>query len=197
MDDIIMSLPESCGERSCQVGWHIRHIWAYADGSYSSCDADGNHYDMDPDDVPSAAEHAAAWLEYSRHVAETGTDPLHEFLVSRVSRRREAWSVRIVNSITGPRVSNIRRGNREIERDNLPAHVVSYLNLDATRRRLQDFATWAELQAAGVVVSRTGWHKFSLDVDVPRRADIVARELKRAARKHIRDAARRATREAA
>ena len=186
MSDILMSLPEACGDRSCPVGWHIWHIWTHDDGSYSICDADGNHDDIDADDIPSADEHAAAWLDYSRHVAATGEDPLCEFYVARTRKRREAWRVQIGNSIVGPIAARFMRGRREVSRDNLPQHVVAYLNLDAARRRLADFETWPDLAAAGVVMSRNGWHAFHLNVETPRRADIVARELKRAARKHIR-----------
>lgn len=193
MADILMSLPEACGERDCAVGWHIRHIWVYADGTYSQCDADGNHDDIDADDVPSVEEHAAAWLEYSRHVAATGEDPLCEFYVARTRKRREAWRVQIVNSIVGPIAARFTRGRRDVPRDSLPEHIVGYLNLDSARRRLRDFAAWPDLEAAGVALSRNGWHAFHLDVDTPRRADLVARELKRAARKHIRRAKRDAT----
>lgn len=191
MADILMSLPEVCGERDCAVGWHIRHIWTYEDGTYSQCDADGNHDDIDAADVPSMAEHKAAWIEYARHVAATGEDPLREYTgVPRTRKRREAWRVQIANSILGPLAARIMRGRREVSRDSLPEHVVGYLNLDAARRRLQDFATWADLEAAGVAMSRNGWHAFKLDVDVPRRADIVARELKLVANEHIRRAKR-------
>lgn len=197
MDDIIMSLPEACGERGCPVGWHIRHIWAYADGSYSTCDADGNHDDISAEDVPSIEEHTQAWLDYARHVAATGTDPLHEYTgVPRTRMRREAWRVQLVNSITGPRVASIRRNGRAVSLQNLPEYVVSYLHLDATCRRLQDFSSWAELVAAGVAVSARGWHAFDLDRHVPRSQKVVARELKAVAEEHLFRESQRAARTA-
>lgn len=181
--DILMSLPEACGERGCPVGWHVHHVWAYDDGTYSICDSDGNHDDLDPSDLPTDDEYKTAWHEYHQHVASTGEDPLNEFFIPRVIKRRQKWRVRIVPSISGPLAASFRRGGRWIARDRLTADVVSYLNLDEKRRRLRDFARWEDLATAGVPMTPAGWHDFTLEVSVPRSPRALARDLRRAARK--------------
>lgn len=76
MEDIYTSIPEACDDKDCPVQYHIAHYWAYDDGTWSVCDSDGNHDDIDG--PPTAEEERAAWRDYWHYVLRTGTDPVGE-----------------------------------------------------------------------------------------------------------------------
>jgi hypothetical protein len=185
MDDIYMSIPYACGESDCPAQWHIMHVWHYDDGTWSQCDADGNHDPIDESDVPTLAEHDAAWLDYARHVAATGTDPLGNYYVRRTVKRREAWRFAFARSIAGAVLLRARRGGRDVSPCDLPAHVRVYLALADNGRTLA--VSVDELKAANVPVNGR-WHRATLEHETPRPAARVAAELRRAARRHIRAA---------
>jgi hypothetical protein len=180
MADIYMSLPEACGESDCPVGWHIRHIWTYADGSWSECDADGNHDSLDEEDVPTPAQHDAAWADYARHVMQTGADPLDNYYVRRTGKRREAWRFRF--ALPGPRLIQAARGRRDVAPADLPLHVRRWLNLADDNASLGDSVE--DLTAAGVPLDGRWW-RATLDHVYPRPPALVAAELRRAARDHV------------
>ena len=100
-DTIIMSLPDACHDKDCPHAFHIRHIWMYDDGTFSECDSDGNHDDIDADDVPSLEEYEAAWAEYARHVIATGDDCLGEYMVERTVTQKQRWQFKFSRSILG------------------------------------------------------------------------------------------------
>ena len=193
MDDIICTMPECYGENDCPVVWHLAHYWRYDDGTFSVCDADGNHDDCDESDVPTSAEHEAAWLDYSRHVAATGCDPLGEFMgVPRTTKRKERYTAAFRPSILGGQLVAVRRGGKVVPLGDLPQRVIDYL--DCERRP----------GAAGHLVFRDGWKAliglecvklyrgtarvtFTLDHEEPRPEAAVEADLRRAARRHLRE----------
>jgi hypothetical protein len=143
--------------------------------------------------VPTAAEHEAAWLDYSRHVAATGCDPLGEFIgVPRTTKRKERYTAAFRPSILGGQLVAVRRGGKVVPLSDLPQRVIDYL--DCERRP----------GAAGHLVFRDGWKTliglecvklyrgtarvtFTLDHEEPRPEAAIEADLRRAARRHLRE----------
>lgn len=187
MEDIIEVMPFACGDDSCEQKWHKRSYWIYDDGKYSVDEySDGDHDDADEEDLPTYEEVQDAWLEYYRYVAETGLDPIDEFIIKRVRVRQERWEFRFSPSIIGPVVREGRRAGKRYYPNQLPAHVVQYLNM-ATKGapRLQDFATSKDFEEAGLTFYF--WTVHHVENRIPRDPAKVTQELKRAARKAIAD----------
>ena len=186
MEDIIATVPHQCGDRSCSVQWHLTHYWAHSDGTFTECDTDGNHDDIDADDVPSPDTVSQAWLAYSQHVVSTGDDPLREFYVQRETVKREVWHFRIVPSILGACVTQARHGKRsDYDPRYLPAHVAEYLNLAVKANRLQDFPRWKLFEETFPDYKPGTWMRHVIEHKVPRKPETIARELRAAARKHL------------
>lgn len=193
MEDIICTVPECCGESDCPTGWHLAHYWIYDDGTYSVCDSDGNHDECDESDVPTCEQVAAAWLDYSQHVAATGCDPLEEFRgVPRTTKRKERYTAAFRPSILGGQLVAVRRGGKVVPLGDLPQRVIDYL--DCERRP----------GAAGHLVFRDGWKTlvaldcvklcrgtarvtFTIEHEEPRPEATVEADLRRAARRHLRE----------
>lgn len=191
MEDIICTVPEACGENDCPVGWHLAHYWANDDGTYSVCDSDGNHDDCDEGDVPSCEQQEAAWLDYSRHVAATGCDPLGEFNVPRATKRKERYTAAFRLSILGASLVAVRRAGKVVPLRDLPQRVVDYLcveRLNGAAGSLRYGGGWQELIGLdGVKVYRgTARVTFTLNGEEPRPAAAVEADLRRAARRHLR-----------
>lgn len=123
--DIFDTIPWQCGERDCRSpgGWHKSNIWVddTADTGYTiDRYSDGDHDDLDPEDVPSADESRAAWAEYATWVAQEGQDPLGEYMVPRtVTHQRRTYSVTIAKSVIGLMVVRLRRNHRSIPLDEI------------------------------------------------------------------------------
>lgn len=187
MEDILCTMPRPCGDSDCPLQWHREHYWIYDDGTYTACDDDGNHEACAADDVPTFEEQEAAWLEYSRYVEDTGTDPLGEFLVPRKRKLRERWEFRFAPTIGGPCVTLARRRGRKTHPSMLPQHVKDYLGLVGYGSRLTGFDSSAEFSEAGLRFHV--WSAHTIDHEIPRSAERLALDLKRAARRHIKRAA--------
>jgi len=192
MEDIICTVPQACGEKDCPVGWHLAHYWAYDDGTYSVCDSDGNHDGCDAGDVPTIEEQEAAWLDYSRHVAATGCDPLGEFNVPRVAKRKERYTAAFRLSILGAALVAVRRGGKVVPLRDLPQRVIDYLcveRLNGAAGNMRYEGGWQELIGLdGVKVYRgTARVTFTLDHEELRAEAAVEADLRRAARRHLRE----------
>jgi hypothetical protein len=162
------------------------YIWAYSDGSFSECDTDGNHDDIDADDVPSADEVGNRWRDYSRYVIETGEDPLREFFIKRETIKREIWYFRIVPSILGACVKQARHGKRsDFDPRYLPQHVAAYLNAAVKSNALQDFPKWKQFEEAFPSYKPGTWMRHVIEHLAPRDSGTIARELQAAARRHL------------
>jgi hypothetical protein len=185
-EDIIATVPHACGDKDCSVGWHLEHYWIYSDGTYSVCDADGNHDDCDADDAPSPDEVSRRWLDYSRHVAETGADPLAEFTVKRTVTRKESWRFDFGPSILGTVVNRAKRGRKTVDPRYLPEHVREYLTITkASHSSMESFPTWASFCETFPDYKPGRWFSASIECKTERSAETVTRELRRAARAHI------------
>lgn len=191
MEDIICTIPLQCGEKDCAAQWHLRYFWAYDDGTFSECDADGNHNDIDADDIPSADAETQAWREYAAWVAETGVDPLREYAVARTIKRHEVWRIRVRPSVLGAVVYQVMRNRKRYDPRELPAHVAQYLTIDAQKRNgaMIAFPDYEDFRARFPKYRLGRWMRIDIKHDVPRSASVVTRELKRAARRTLREQA--------
>ena len=92
MTEIIETMPWNCGERDCPVGWHQSNYWVQEDGSYTVDNyGDGDHDDIDEDELPSSEEVDESWRQYYADSAETGCDPLDALRVPATRVRRRKW----------------------------------------------------------------------------------------------------------
>lgn len=193
MEDIICTMPKACGEKDCPVGWHLAHYWAYDDGTYSVCDSDGNHDGCDAGDVPTAEQEHAAWLDYSRHVAATGCDPLGEFFgVPRTTKRKERYTAAFRKSILGAALVAVRRAGKVVPLRDLPQRVIDYIDaerLNGAAGNLRYRGGWDELVGLDCVTVYRGTARvtFTLDHEETRAEAAVEADLRRAARRHLRE----------
>jgi len=191
-DHIRASVPEACGERDCPVGWHIAHYWAYSDGTFSVCDSDGNHGDVDESDIPSFEDQEAAWYAYAQHVAETGEDPIGEYLVPTTRTVRERYRATFRQSILGPVLVRVRRRYRDVPLRDLPPYLTDYLNVQRKSPNSQWVfnGDWEQLVTVipGKRPADTSY-QVSFDVTVenlkPRPDATVRRERRRIATRHL------------
>ena len=185
MEDIIMQVPSYCDD--CET-WHQEFVWVYDDGTYTICDTDGNHEPLDASEVPTGEENDKAWHDYRAWVLETGQDPLGEFMVKHSIKTKERWQFRITKTLVGPRLIDARRGKQRypLYVDRLPEHVKSFLNLDASGK-LGDFATWDELIAVLPDIKAGRWFVAHIEHDAPRQETVIARDLRKAARRALKD----------
>jgi hypothetical protein len=186
MEDIIATVPHACEDNDCSVGWHLLHYWCHEDGTYSVCDADGNHDDCDEEDVPSPEWVDRFWREYHLHVAKTGTDPLAEFRVARTVTRKEFWRFDFGPSILGAVVKRAKRGRKTVDPRYLPEHVREYLTIaKAGHSSMESFPTWASFCETFPDYKPGRWFSASIECKTARNAETVTRELRRAARAAI------------
>lgn len=197
-EDIIFSFPLCVGGE-----WIIQHVWIYIRGrgvSYSICDSDGNHEPATKREVDLQSEkHDSDWVRYSRHVLETGEDPLHEFTIKRQTLvRRNIVAVFAPSPGSDAMVLEyVVVGGRTLlasERETIPKAVLEFLELDLTDEAVLA-APWCstyeaarEYAACAGCVGRTAdgvYIKARVEWKVARNPKIVARELKKAAKRHI------------
>lgn len=129
-------LPYDCGEKDCSQHWHQNYYFLHQDQSFTYCDQDGNHEYCDEDDIPSNEDVTQAWQDYYAYVAETGKDPLKEFLIPTAQDKKHVWQAKIRNWIGaakhGLMVVGIRRRARGkwMTPDTAPQVVKQYLLLN-------------------------------------------------------------------
>jgi hypothetical protein len=178
MEDILMQLPSYCDD--CET-WHLNFIWAYDDGSYSICDQDGDHEPLEASDLPSLDEHDRLWREYTQWVADTGKDPLGNFLVRHFIKVKERWRFKVLKRLTNPALIGAQRAGRSYTQAELPEHVRSFLNLDA-HGLLGDFDSWKDLIAVLPDIKSGKWFTAQIEQNQPRKESVLTRELRSAAR---------------
>jgi hypothetical protein len=192
MSGIICTVPWCCGERGCPTRWHIEHYWFQDDGTYSVCDSDGNHDGCEQSDVPTCEQQEAAWLDYSRHVAATGCDPLGEFNVPRMTKRKERYTAAFRKSILGAALVAVRRAGKVVPLRDLPQRVIDYIDaerLNGAAGNLRYRGGWDELVGLDCVTVYRGTARvtFTLESEEPRPEATVGGDLRRAARRHLRE----------
>jgi hypothetical protein len=197
MADIIASIPWHCGESDCPAQWHLEHYWAHDDGTYTSCDADGDHESVEPSELPTPEEERDAWHAYHEHVAQTGDDPIGQFTLPTSVGTKRRWQMRVVASIQGLKVVGVRRRGRGpwIDPQKAPQEVRGYLMID--RRNVIDadasgYRTLDQLAAAldEKTVKRRGWlallHTFEVEERRTWSEEHVRRYLAKRARQALR-----------
>lgn len=190
MSEIICTQAWTCGDKDCTAQWHVRNFWAYGDGTYSVDEySDGDHEGCDIEDIPSPEEISASWREYAQHVAETGEDPLSNYYVRRHQTKQQSWSFCFGNSIVGPVLLRALHGRRRVLGLDLPFHIREFLNLHRDGRRLLDFATWEDFTAGAPDIKPGKWVHYKIDYRQPRNPETIVRELRNAARRHLRQVA--------
>src|SRR5580692_4694754 len=101
MSDIIYSRAWYDDDYDGPEGWRIEHLWVHDDGTYTTCDSDGNHEPFELEDKGSLEDAVNAycndakksWIEYAQDCAKTGKDPLGEYNVRRTVQKKENWVV--------------------------------------------------------------------------------------------------------
>ena len=189
MENIICTVPYACGEKGCSVGWHLSHYWIYDDGTYSECDSDGNRVDCDEGDVPDADAERAAWNDYARFVADTGTDPLGNYLVKHTVERKERWTLQFSRSIVGIVLTGARRGRggQWLGPAGVPHHVAQFAGVTDERLGKQSFrlVTYLCAEDACEHLSKSMRWTGLIDNKTPRNPATVQRELRALARKTL------------
>ena len=85
MEDIICSLISCDQEHPLDpenAVWRLSYFWAYPDGTFSVCDEDGDHDDVEEDEIPSWDEIKEGEDAYYQWVSQYGKDPLNQLHVS-------------------------------------------------------------------------------------------------------------------
>lgn len=191
MDDIIETMPWQCCDKDCEVQWHKAGYWINDDGYTVDWYSDGDHEECDESDLPCPEKVRDAWVEYSRYVLKTGTDPLAEFMVKRHSTREQSWHFKFSPSLIGWLVVRAKHAGKEVDIRDLPSHVRKYLNLPVDGKKrpvLGDFSKTKEARDAmgQIFPNPYKWNKAYIAHRVYSPEKAVAADLRRAARKHIR-----------
>jgi hypothetical protein len=199
--DIIATEAWSCDFcDGCKQGWHVANYWI--DGRRYTVDrySDGDHESISKRDLPTDAEVVLSWIDYAGYVAETGLDPLANFRVPATVTRKERYTATFRRSILGAVLVKVVRGGKSMPIRSLPERVAEYLCVE----RANEVAPWcfvggegdqwaALVACEGVreratkVAGREARITFTLDHKVPRPAATVERELRQAARRHLRE----------
>lgn len=209
-EDILFSLPWNCGgDDGCTAPghWHQMNFWCYSNGRFGyDAYSDGDHEPITKRDLDREwKRHDAAWRAYSQFVLDTGTDPLGEFIVRHVRTRKERWQVKFSHVIGGARIVAARHGRTSVALGALPAYVRQYCLLPADKPTSNTiflgvhdddpFESWAAfVDAIGLPPRyrerlRTKWATFTIERTIPRSPERVARDLRRLARRHLRQKA--------
>lgn len=193
MADIIATVAWNCGEHDCPVGWHKSNYWLDDDGTYTVDNySDGDHEGVDADDLPTAAEVDQSWIDYSRDVAATGCDPLGEFNVPRMTKRKERYTAAFRKSILGAALVAVRRAGKVVPMRDLPQRVIDYIDaerLNGSAGNLRYRGGWDELVGLDCVTVYRGTARvtFTLENEEPRPEAAVEADLRRSARRHLRE----------
>ncbi len=197
MDEIIAELPWCCGEKDCPVQWHLSYFWLNDDGEYTLASyGDGDHDGCREQDVPDADEIAKAWDDYARDVVSTGNDPLGNYSVKYDRKERQAWWFWFESSPLGTVVTRAKRAGRECELTEIPERVCTFLGVDIDLidhypdRHPAVMPDGYGMGMGAVALHETGlsygkWNRIVIEITVDRDAELVTRELRRLARRHL------------
>ena len=191
MSEILFETAEEC---DCCIGdarWS-RAFYAMDEAEAEAWlvgDTDGNWDSCE--EAPGSEEIAASWDRYAEYVAETGRDPLCEYLVRRTYKRRGVWTARYVQSILGILVVVSPAGTPEDvlryfeagEKTASGAHtcnpVITWEFLDSLRPGENDIVSVSRPNALTVMV------RARIEREIPRKNSAVERDLRRMARKGV------------
>ena len=195
--DICARVPWHCGNSDgCEQGWHLASYWIQDDAREPYTLDNYSDRDHDPvDELPTPEEESEAWEQYRQHVAETGEDPLCEYLVDRVLVKRQTWQVVFKDAVGGCLFAMCRRNGRGnwTKPCEAPRELLDYLLVEkrSPRGRLWFFPEGMErlkqcVADEGLKVYRDRYAlKFNVQIEVTtdRNPETVRRELIALARK--------------
>lgn len=154
---------------------------------------------VDEQDLPSPDEETQSWRDYAEYVAETGDDPLSNYMVDRELKQQEAWEAQyervsfLIDGQLGDKAvltGAMKLDNaRWLKPQDLPKDIAMYF--DPAGLPFSEFAQRAnECDGAGAAVVRHNPDVLRVvALKVERRlavpADEVARQLRQAAREHL------------
>jgi hypothetical protein len=209
MSYIVIQTPWSCGYNDCLAGWHRATYWdAHPEGYTVDNYSDGDREGCAEGDLPSHDEASAAWEGYRQHVAATGEDPLCEYIVSYAYKRKARFVAEFRNGIGGAVLCRWKRGRGAWSFGAPPDLLMGYLGTlsdfgpepsfrrwmlkdhdpKTGKRESYTFAEMLSLAEADDNVRVTKPERrfvrmhLLLEETVPRKAEAVARELRRAAK---------------
>jgi len=123
MSDIIMEMPWNSDD-----GWYRTYYCVKWDApGYTVGDEDGDHEDIGEEDLPSYEEHDKAWKSYHEDVAETGSDPLCNFILDYTYKVPRRYKVELRNSLGGVMVCRWKWGRKAWSSGPMPKAVADYL----------------------------------------------------------------------
>lgn len=192
--DILATVAWQCGDKDCTAsgGWHKGNYWS--NGKKWTYDAfgDGDHEEIDENEIPSSEEEVNSLIDYARWVLANGDDPLDNYIVKRSRTIKEVWFFRFSRSILGSVMCQAKHGKRLYLPREVPKHVAQYLNLvplngrpEIPTGKMQDFKSWQEFVDAVPGVKQSVWFRADIEHNQPRSSAAYARELRAAARKHL------------
>lgn len=208
MSYINISIPWQCHNRDgCEAegGWHLGTYWTADEGDESDGGtshtydqfSDGDHEDVGADELPTDEEHDAAWRTYAESVLSAGRDPLNVYCRSNPVRlEQQRWQASYRPAITAPiggRLVLVRRGGRGPWRratdPDVPNTVRFYFGADDDTGMVPA-DVWGGIKPLVKPSRDDSEYRSSIDhiaVPVPRSAAQVEREVKAAARRHLRN----------
>lgn len=200
MGDIICRVPWHCGEQDCLVGWHLGSYWITNDGYTYDEFGDGDHEDIDEDEIPSYDERDDAWAAYWNDVVRTGQDPLGQLPVDSVRKVMRTWQVEVRQwigaSSDGLMLLHARRNARGPWKraEELPKSLLDYLFAEQKAGRCV-LAAHKSVEALVADIERDNACKLqrgrlelvvkflvTIEERIPRSMKVVTRELQQAAR---------------
>lgn len=192
MTSIIQSIPWTCEERNCPAGWHLANYWIDTTNGGYTVDryGDGDHEDIEAEDIPTAEETTEAWSEYAQYVAKMGEDPLGEYTVSYYIPVIEHWRLEIHKSLSGPIVALASRNNRRVALQELPQRVRDYMHVTSGQNPTLLYLSiaWGELLDCSEITPHKRWPdiiaiaKFTLVHKKPRKDSAIRRDIIAAAK---------------
>lgn len=173
--------------------WFTRNFWYDPETNSFSVDeySDGDHEDCNEKDVPEPEKLARDWLEYHRYVAETGEDPLGEFMVQRTRKVKKVWFVSIAKTADGtPYLSRIKHAGRyysPFDLKALPEYVKEYcLVKESSGLQMELDVSWSELEKElGSNLSKL--NRIEIEHNVPVAEAVVRHQLLKRARKAVKE----------
>ncbi len=199
--DILFSTAWQCYDNDCGAdgGWHKSTYWINGQRYTVDYYSDGDHATVAKREMPKQKEVEQSWLDYSRWVLAHGSDPLSEFCVVSEKKQKRKYFATFVDSIGGLMLVKVKTaGGRTVPLDTLPDDLQSYLNVEAKGRN------WYQRDATSIedVVSQK-WRGckviyrkltplrvvFDCEVELttPRSKEAVAADLRKIARRHLRE----------
>lgn len=176
------------------IKWMRKHLWCYIRNgkvSYSVCDDDGDHCRFDGRSVGRFMREAAeSWVAYGKWAAETGLDPLQNYLVEREIKRTESWSVVLASWIGASThglaiLSARRKGGKAVNLEQLPKPAAEFMGMEkaGTRYCAAGINKIEDVQYAKVTKKRGThyWVSFEVEFREPRSPEAIAADIRRIA----------------